>query len=596
VSISLTKEVVDADCYTPEETLTYTLTVTNTGDVALSDVTLTDGLLGLTNFSIPDLAVGDFWTEDYTYEVPAEFEGTLKNTAEVKGTGGGKTVSATASVSLEACTTPEPGKIIVKKLVTGNGSTDLDFSFVYTGPENGSFVLKHNQQKELNGSGEWTITETVPDDYTCTVDGVETNQAVVMVADGETITVTFTNEYTPVIEPGKIIVKKVVTGNGDTNLDFEFGYTGPGTGGFVLKHNEQKDLIGSGTWTITETVPDDYTCTVDGVETNQAVVMVADGETITVTFTNEYNPCAVNEPPVITDVMLNCDSIFGSNEVHLAIGTLYEVCVFATDDDGILTPDLVYSLTIDGVDIPMGTSSSGSICYSGTPLCEHVGTYEVSVNVFDGCDTTTWGPIAFIVDCDPPCCLPQFADFNPHSRGAWESTGEGATYFPNVELASINPGYNIWNGAEWAGWCADNGHGISSGWYYHRGVVCSIDPTIDPNDYYIIPYHYAEVVNWYDGSIEWNKINWIINHRETDHTMEDVQHAIWHYTDNLPYDDLSQNSKDLVNGAEGYVGTFIPEVGQKYAVILDANLRCVIQRIFIEAIRTCCCEAWHPGW
>ncbi|HAJ31897.1 MAG TPA: hypothetical protein DCK79_00750, partial [Candidatus Atribacteria bacterium] len=173
--------------------------------------------------------------------------------------------------------------------------------------------------------------------------------------------------------------------------------------------------------------------------------------------------------------------------------------------------------------------------------------------------------------CDPPCCLPQWANFKTNSRGAWGSTGEGATYFPNVELDGIASGYNIWNGDGWHGWCINKNISIVHYWWYdHRGVKCSIG-----------------------AGGNWNEINWIINNRRATDTMEDVQYAIWYFTGDVDYVDLPPNSKWLVDKVDG---SFIPAVDQKYAVILDANIKCEIQRIFIEAIRTCCCEAWHQEY
>jgi hypothetical protein len=180
----------------------------------------------------------------------------------------------------------------------------------------------------------------------------------------------------------------------------------------------------------------------------------------------------------------------------------------------------------------------------------------------------------FVENCDPPCCLPWKADFKTHSMGTWASITD--TYFPDVELDDIVSGYNIWEGTGWDGWCVDSDHTLDPNFLYNdRAVECSISLSSD-------------LPGWY-GNINWSKINWIINNRDN-HTMEDVQDAIWYYTNDLAYGSLSQNSKDLVDGADG---TFIPEVGQKYAVILDANIGRCIQIIIIEAIRTCFCEALH---
>ena len=130
VSISLTKEV-DADCYTTlEETLVYTLTVTNTGEVVLTNVTLIDVLLEI-NESIGTLAVEASWTRDYDY-MPLNQIGTLTNTAEVSGTGNGQTVSATDSVSLLACTIPEPAPAIFVTKIADPTSAVIGDTITYS--------------------------------------------------------------------------------------------------------------------------------------------------------------------------------------------------------------------------------------------------------------------------------------------------------------------------------------------------------------------------------------------------------------------------------------------------------------------------------
>jgi len=113
--------------------------------------------------------------------------------------------------------------------------------------------------------------------------------------------------------------------------------------------------------------------------------------------------CDGNTPPSITDVTLDDTSIFNIDpalvdDIHLTAGIPYEFCVTATDTDNILPQDLIYYLTIDGVDYySIGISN----CLTITPEAEDVGEHEVFLNVYDGCNPTTWGPITVIVDCCP---------------------------------------------------------------------------------------------------------------------------------------------------------------------------------------------------
>ena len=114
--------------------------------------------------------------------------------------------------------------------------------------------------------------------------------------------------------------------------------------------------------------------------------------------------CDGNTLPEITDVKLDTISIFNIDpslvaDIHLIVGTPYEFCVTATDPDNKLPQPLTYYLTIDGVDY---YSIGNSNCLTITPEAEDVGTYDnVTVNVYDGCGTKTWGPITIVVDCCP---------------------------------------------------------------------------------------------------------------------------------------------------------------------------------------------------
>ena len=121
-------------------------------------------------------------------------------------------------------------------------------------------------------------------------------------------------------------------------------------------------------------------------------------------------PCDGNTTdPVINKVTLDDGDTVSTflsppSTIDLVAGKPYEVCVYATDDDGILSPALTYSLTIDDgtnppFDIDIGTSDSGSICFPVPPLFGVVGTYEVYVNVSDGCVKIPWGPVTVVVGC-----------------------------------------------------------------------------------------------------------------------------------------------------------------------------------------------------
>jgi hypothetical protein len=105
------------------------------------------------------------------------------------------------------------------------------------------------------------------------------------------------------------------------------------------------------------------------------------------------DPCAGNAAPSISSLLLDGTEVFVNGTVDVVVGTPYVITVNASDPDGILGT-LTYSATVDG--IPVGTVTSNVITV--TPLV--AGTFEVYINVFDGCLTTTWGPVTIVV-CPP---------------------------------------------------------------------------------------------------------------------------------------------------------------------------------------------------
>lgn len=101
-------------------------------------------------------------------------------------------------------------------------------------------------------------------------------------------------------------------------------------------------------------------------------------------------PCAGNVAPSISSVLLDGTPVLVGDTIHVLVGTPYVVTVNASDD-GIANP-LTYSATIDGN--PVGSVVSNVITV--TPSV--AGTFEVFVNVNDGCTITSWGPVTVIVD------------------------------------------------------------------------------------------------------------------------------------------------------------------------------------------------------
>ncbi len=93
------------------ETITYDYTVTNTGDVTLDPVTLTDDILGEISLGTTTLAPGESTTGSATHQVSNDdLPGPLVNVATARGvppTGAADQVSDTASASVDLTSNPD---------------------------------------------------------------------------------------------------------------------------------------------------------------------------------------------------------------------------------------------------------------------------------------------------------------------------------------------------------------------------------------------------------------------------------------------------------------------------------------------------------
>ncbi len=109
---------------------------------------------------------------------------------------------------------------------------------------------------------------------------------------------------------------------------------------------------------------------------------------------------------------------------------------------------------------------------------------------------------------------------------------------------------------DYVGWCVDKGHTMNAG--SHTVYL------MDPEDW--------------DGSIEWDKINWILNNREDypQCNKDEVQDAIWHFTDsyNPP---LTSDAWDLIDDANEYGDGFVVPPGGVYAVVTMTPQKNIIE-------------------
>ena len=110
-SISLKKSASISSYSAPGTLVTYFYKVTNTGNVTLSPVTVTDPMAGLSAISCPDTSLAPWESETcsatYTTTQGDVDRGSLKNTATATGTPpSGPPVTATSSLCIPACQYP----------------------------------------------------------------------------------------------------------------------------------------------------------------------------------------------------------------------------------------------------------------------------------------------------------------------------------------------------------------------------------------------------------------------------------------------------------------------------------------------------------
>jgi len=96
----ITKTADLSEAY-PGDTITYTIRIDWAGFYPLTNVKLTDTMLGLSEVALPNISAGGFWTNQYTYIVPNDYAGNLVNEATVTGTRSAEPHEVSDSVTAE---------------------------------------------------------------------------------------------------------------------------------------------------------------------------------------------------------------------------------------------------------------------------------------------------------------------------------------------------------------------------------------------------------------------------------------------------------------------------------------------------------------
>ncbi len=136
----------DRDVYAPGETVIYHITVVNTGDVDLRDVTVEDSLAGEVVQTIELLKVNEQYTFDYEYVVPADAE---------PGSRIDNVVYATGTPDVPDPGVDENGNPVIADSSSYEKPSDTDTEKVFV--EGKDIIIKKTAQKRIYRPGETAV-------------------------------------------------------------------------------------------------------------------------------------------------------------------------------------------------------------------------------------------------------------------------------------------------------------------------------------------------------------------------------------------------------------------------------------------------------
>jgi len=147
---------------------------------------------------------------------------------------------------------------------------------------------------------------------------------------------------------------------------------------------------------------------------------------------------------------------------------------------------------------------------------------------------------------------------SPDEKVTFTYTHPGVTntYF-DFNIGNIGEGHDIQNGS-WPGWCADSTVYITAGREYEASVYSSYSQNLP---------------SYISDDEQWDYVNYILNHKPEGVTWQEIQAAIWYFTDEDPdyqgYDTLLVY--EIIDDALASGAGFRPGPGQVGAVILAVD-------------------------
>jgi hypothetical protein len=235
--------------------------------------------------------------------------------------------------------------------------------------------------------------------------------------------------------------------------------------------------------------------------------------------------------------------------------------------------------TLDASTITDSYSISENTLGSGKWLC--IAAYAEVLNA--SATLNAWGDLVSVGSWKLPA--------KPITLELWDQPGANNTYM-DFNLTDVESGYSLINNEVYGGWCANNVWGIDYAQYSAK-VYSSLNLRKAPS--------------YIKSEIQWNNVNYLLNHCLPGTDFLDVQAAIWYFTnsgDNKTdeyWATLTEASQALITDAKANGNSFVPTAGQIGAVVFDLGTE--IQPVFITLLAPTGCykedDCRHdckPGW
>ena len=393
---------------TQGDVLTYTVTVTNTGNIALTNVVASDALITPNSKTCASVAVGGTCVLVGTYTVTAAdvTAGSITNTASVTST---EVPGPTAPPPVVTPVVGSP-KLTITKALTSNADGDASgtvtqgdvLTYTVTVTNTGNIALTNVVASDALITPNSKTCASVAVGGTCVLVGTYTVTAADVAAGSESYQQRQRDQHpsagselrripvvTPVVGSPKLTITKALTSNADGDasgtvtqgdvLTYTVTVTNAGNG--VLSNVVVSDALITPNSKTCASVAVGGTCVLVGTYTVTAADVAAGSVTNNASVTSTEVPGPTAPPPVVTPVVgspkLTITKALTSNADGDASGTVTQgdVLTYTVTVNNTGSIALTNVVASDALDAP-NSKTCASVAVGGT--CVLVGTYTVS--------------------------------------------------------------------------------------------------------------------------------------------------------------------------------------------------------------------------